>query len=75
MRMREVAEQVGITERAVWRIIRELEEAQVLSHHRDGRRNFYQINEALPLRHPLESQQSIGELLRCLVSTKTSSGD
>jgi len=63
VRMREVAQRVGITERAVQRIIRELEAAGVVTKTREGRRNLYRINTRRPLRHPLESHHTVGELL------------
>src|SRR5262245_58375751 len=43
-RVREIAHQVGITERAVLRIIAELEESGYLSHRRNGRRNNYRVH-------------------------------
>ena len=61
--MREVAEAVGITERAVQRIVSELEEAGVLKRSRRGRRNVYTVNAALTLRHPLESHCTVAQLL------------
>lgn len=68
VRLREVAQKVGITERATQRIVAELEEAGYLSHERVGRRNRYQVNPDLPLRHPLEDHLQIGALLRVLTS-------
>lgn len=62
-RMRDVAEQVGITERAAMRIVSHLEEAGILTRHKEGRRNRYEIHEEQHLRHPLESHCSVGELL------------
>lgn len=62
-RIRDVAEQVGITTRAVQHIVVELEEAGYLSHARDGRRNRYAITRERPLRHPLEQHRSVGDLL------------
>jgi DNA-binding MarR family transcriptional regulator len=62
-RLREVAEKVGITERAVQRIITELEEAGVIERSRDGRRNRYTLNLETPLRHPLEAHRRIAELI------------
>ncbi|WP_027390725.1 helix-turn-helix transcriptional regulator [Chrysiogenes arsenatis] len=62
-RLRDVAQLVGITERAVQKIVRELEESAVLQRFRDGRRNRYQIDLQQPLRHPLESNFTVGELL------------
>ncbi len=67
MRMRDVASQVGITERAVQRIIAELEEGGVLKRTREGRQNRYEIDYDLPLRHPLESHRSIGDILRMVL--------
>ncbi|MGD8318679.1 MAG: winged helix-turn-helix domain-containing protein [Myxococcales bacterium] len=69
IRVREIAQAVGITERAVQRILGELEEAGVISRRRHGRRTHYQIDEHLPLRHPIEAHHSVGELLRLAGST------
>ena len=63
-RLRDVAEQVGITERAVQRIVAELEAAGVIERRREGRRNRYALHRELPLRHPLEAHHTVGELLR-----------
>ncbi len=68
-RAREIAAAVGITERAVQRIVADLETAGVVSHDRVGRRNVYQIHRDRPLRHPLESHQTVGELLDLLQPT------
>jgi len=62
-RIRDVAVQVGITDRAVQRIVAELEEAGYLTHEREGRRNMYRVNPNLPLRHPLERRSKISALL------------
>ncbi len=64
--LREVAQWVEITERAAQRIVAELEAAGYVSHERVGRRNRYQVNPALPLRHPLEEHLEIGTLLNML---------
>ncbi len=64
MRLRDVAERVGITERAVQRIVLDLEEAQILTRQREGRRNFYHIDPEQPLRHPVESHCTVGQLLK-----------
>ena len=71
VRMRDVATQVGITERAAQRIVTELEEAGYLERMREGRRNSYQFNPAMPLRHPLDSDHRIGELLAAFASHTT----
>lgn len=69
MLLREVAKIVGITERAVQRIVQELEEAGVLERRRIGRRNAYQIALNRPLRHPLEAHCTVGELLELINDT------
>ena len=66
VRLRDVAEQVGITERAAQRIIAELIADGYLTSARDGRRNRYQLYPERPLRHPLESHHQVGELLAAL---------
>ena len=68
VRVREIALSVGITERAVQRILAELEEVGVISRTRQGRRTHYGINEAVPLRHPIESNHSVGELMQLVGS-------
>jgi len=65
-RLRDVADAVGITERAAQRIVAELVDAGYLSRMRDGRRNRYEIHAELPLRHPMERDHGIGDILRVL---------
>lgn len=64
--LREVALQVGITERAVQRIIADLEAGGIIEREKIGRQNRYRILEDQPLRHPIESHRTIGELLAVL---------
>jgi len=66
-RLRDIAEQVGITERAVHRIVSQLEVAGVLVKEKDGRRNHYTIDLDQPLRHPLESHRTVGSLLKMVL--------
>ncbi|TFC38667.1 winged helix-turn-helix domain-containing protein [Cryobacterium sp. TMT2-42-4] len=63
VRLRDVAAQVGITERAAQRIVTELEDAGYLEREREGRRNIYRLNTGMPLRHPLDRGHRIGQLL------------
>jgi DNA-binding transcriptional ArsR family regulator len=65
-RIRDLADEVGITQRAVQRILAELVEDKALKIRKDGRRNTYTINPRKRLHHPLESKHSIGELLEIL---------
>ncbi len=62
-RLRDVADRIGITERAVQMIVADLESAGVLVRHREGRRNRYEIRPDQPLRHPVEWHRSVRELL------------
>ena len=69
-RLRDIAELVGITERAAQRIVSELEEAGYLDRIRDGRRNSYTLNTAMPLRHSLDRDRRISELLSTFAPEK-----
>ena len=68
IRLREIGDQVGITERAVHRIVRELDEAGYLARKRDGRRNRYTISQNLPLPDKVAKNQKIGDLLKLLTA-------
>ncbi len=68
LRLRDVAERVGITERAIQRIVADLEEAKILSRSRDGRRNRYEVHADQPLRHPIEAHCAISDLLKMVES-------
>ena len=66
IRLREIGEAVGITERAAHRIVVELADAGYISRRRNGRRNQYTIQSHLPLPDPLAREQKIGDLLAIL---------
>jgi DNA-binding MarR family transcriptional regulator len=66
--LREVAEQVGITERAVQRIVGELEQAGVLTRTRDGRRNRYTLDPEVRLRHAIEGHCRVADLIALVVN-------
>jgi predicted transcriptional regulator len=66
MTAREIALIVGITERNVQRIVRDLEEAGYISRLRDGRRNTYEIHAHVSMRHPEQQGRSVQELLELL---------
>lgn len=72
--LREVAVAVGITERAVQRIVSDLEEAGFLVRSRNGRCNAYMLNRDKKLRHPLEKSHSIGEILAVLTDEAGGAG-
>lgn len=66
IRMIDIATRVGITERSAQRIIADLIADGYLAHAKVGRRNEYEVRSDLPLRHPLERENAVGELLKLL---------
>jgi DeoR/GlpR family transcriptional regulator of sugar metabolism len=65
-RLRDLAAQIGITERTAAQIVDELEQAGYLTRSRVGRRNHYDVHLDLPLRHPQHRHHTVGELIRFL---------
>ena len=65
-RVREIAAAVGVTDRAAQTILNDLVAAGYISRRREGRRNSYSLNTDRPLRHPLEEDHAIGDLLGAL---------
>jgi hypothetical protein len=63
VRLRDVADRVGITERAAQRIVADLVEHGYLERRRVGRRNVYRAHLDRPLRHPLDATRTVAELL------------
>jgi DNA-binding Lrp family transcriptional regulator len=64
IRGRDIAERVGITERSAQSIVADLVEGGYLTRTKVGRRNLYEVNPELPLRHPIERDHQVVELLR-----------
>ncbi len=65
-RIRDIALEVGITERAVQRIIVELEAGRYLDHIREGRRNVYKVFSRKPLRHGIEKHRQVHDLIQLI---------
>jgi len=65
-RTRDIADEVGITERAAQRIVADLSEAGYIEITRVGRRNNYSVNREITMRHPAQAHHEIGELLDLL---------
>src|SRR5215471_17681474 len=65
-RLRDIAEHVGITERAAQRIVADLIESGYVESERVGRRNRYTVNADIAMRHPAQDGHLIGELLDVL---------
>ncbi|HJX54470.1 MAG TPA: MarR family transcriptional regulator [Polyangia bacterium] len=70
VRMRDISDLVGITERAVQRIVADLEEAGHLERLRHGRRNRYEVRADLPLRHPIEQHVRVSALIEFVVGER-----
>ena len=66
LRLREAAERIGITERAVQRIVADLEDAGVVTRTREGRRNHYTIEENARLRPPSDAHVTVGDFLNMM---------
>jgi len=64
--LRQVAIEVGITERAVQRIVQDLEEGGFIERERVGRQNRYHVMTDQSLRHPIEAHRNIGDLLKLI---------
>jgi DNA-binding MarR family transcriptional regulator len=66
VRLRDVAEKVGVTERAAQRIVAELVEAGIIDRRRIGRRNHYLVNREAAMRHAAQADHQVGPLLDLL---------
>ncbi len=69
-RVRDIATRVGITERAVQRILQELESEEYLIRERVGRRNRYRVRADRPFRHPVEDHRPVSLLLELIGKRK-----
>ena len=63
---RDMADAIGITERATRKVIADLLEAGYITKKLEGRRNHYRINPNLSLRHPSHEETAVGDLLQVL---------
>ena len=66
LRIRDIADLIGITERATVQILIQLEASGYLTRTRVGRRNHYTVHGELPLRHPMHNGRQVGEILRII---------
>src|SRR4051794_4394129 len=66
IRLRDIGDRVGITERAAHRIVGQLSAAGYITRRRDGRRNQYAFNPDVPLLDPIARERSVGELVEVL---------
>lgn len=70
-RLRDIAQSVGITERAAHRILSQLIDDGYVLREKEGRRNRYEVVAELPMRHPLVERGRVGDLLEVLVRAGT----
>ena len=70
IRIREIADSVGVQERAAHRIVSDLVAGGYLTRSRVGSRNFYEVNPTLPLRREGLDEVAIGEILDILLRAK-----
>ncbi len=63
---REISQQLGITERAVLKIVGDLEDAGYITRSRQGRTNTYRVNQDRPLHGPILKDIAVGDLLSIL---------
>ena len=68
--MRDLALDIGITERAVQRIVAELESAGYLTRQREGRRNHYEVSGELQMRHPIENACRVREIVAVVLRAR-----
>jgi DNA-binding transcriptional ArsR family regulator len=69
VRLREIADVLGVTERRAFGIVTDLTDAGYVIKEKDGRRNRYRIQRHLPLPRPVDREPTVGELLGVLVDT------
>jgi len=69
IRLRDLADQVGISERAVQRIVADLQHGNYIERERFGRRNRYRVCSDLPLRHPVESRRTVRALVALILDS------
>lgn len=74
-RLRDIAENLGVTERTVFAVVKDLTDAGYVVKHREGRRNHYKVQQDVPLRDALSRQRTIGQLLHALGEVEPEHGD
>jgi hypothetical protein len=69
LRIRDLAERAGITERSAQAIVTDLEAVGYIDRQKVGRRNTYSLHPELPFRHPAEADHTVGELIDLFAPT------
>ena len=73
VRLRDIAVEVGVTERSVFGIVSDLADDGYVVKEREGRRNRYEIQPTLPLPESPDRAEVIGAVLKVLAPTKVRS--
>ena len=64
-----ISRETELSQRGVQKIITELETAGYIAHKKEGRRNHYTVHSELPMRHHLEHEHTVGEIIRALADS------
>jgi predicted transcriptional regulator len=72
VRLLDIAQRVGITERSAYAIVQDLADAGYIVKEKAGRRNRYHIRAHLPLREPTSRERTVGDILALLVDGEVS---
>jgi hypothetical protein len=72
VRLLDIAQRVGITERSAYGIVQDLADAGYIVKEKAGRRNRYRIRAHLPLREPTSRERTVGDILALLVDGEVS---
>jgi hypothetical protein len=70
IRLRDIADRVGITERSAYGLVLDLAEAGYIVKEKTGRRNRYEIQAHLPLPEPSTRERTVGEVLALLAGSE-----
>ncbi|MBN2076226.1 MAG: winged helix-turn-helix transcriptional regulator [Dehalococcoidales bacterium] len=62
----EISRETELSQRGVQKIITELETEGYIAHKKEGRRNHYTVHSELPMRHHLEQNHMVGDIIRAL---------
>lgn len=70
VRLRDIAEAIGVTERTAFGLVADLTEAEYVVKQKEGRRNRYHVRADLPIRDPATRDCTVGEVLDVLVERR-----
>lgn len=71
IRLRDIAAQLGVTERTAQALVNDLVDAGYLERARVGNRSRYTVRPELPFRHPVERDHDVGDLVELLAGARS----